>query len=313
MVNVLHHVQNITPVLKMAMESVQPGGHLIIKDHFVDDGNILLATLVHVLKDGDSSIDNPPRLYFRSLEVIITYLRNNGWVVKTHKLAWSYVGDVILVCTNYSGAVDQRVSELEQKVSDLTELVKTLSVRGQRKVFNEDYRVEELRHPKKRHVIDRHDLAAEIKPTLKRIYPTKANKIPPYKKRVSQRDKGANGQQVIEENNSHDQDKVLQGQVKSKQRKKVPVAHIYREQPVEKKEKIPVQVGGSGTVDRRVKSLVEREVVTTSLRPPRKYQVVDQTNKQQGESIDKIVVEERGCPVGEGKPRVKYRIKEPDC
>lgn len=159
MVNVMHHVEQLEPVLAQAMSGVRTNGTLIIKDHFVNTDSILIATLVHEMYEPTVMGVEPENLYFRDIVTIVDFIKAQGWIVKIEKLEGSDVSNYILVCVNSRDGGLSRVAALEERMDLLVEEVARL-----RETRSNDYSdpSEKLRRGgavRRKNVIDKHDLA----------------------------------------------------------------------------------------------------------------------------------------------------------
>lgn len=161
-VNVLHHVDNLAPVMRTMMDSVSAGGYMLIKDHFVGPTNVCLAVLVHEMYDPSCELKESENLYFRSLSVIVDFIRHRGWTVDIHALKFSDVGDIVLVCRNTRDGGRSQIVHLEDKVAKLTQEVYDLKQMVSQNYNNPQYVVEpnKKKDHKPKDVIYKHNLAS---------------------------------------------------------------------------------------------------------------------------------------------------------
>jgi hypothetical protein len=164
MVNVLHHLPNATRTLTEVMASVKVGGVLLIKDHFVDNTNVILATLVHEMYEKTKPGDVIDDMYFRTQISIVQFFRDHGWVVTCNPLKGSDIGDIILVCRNAVDGGKSQIIQLEEKVDYLLREFRELKLKSEKQYFNSgydqlDYKKKIRNRQQKEKVVKKHDLA----------------------------------------------------------------------------------------------------------------------------------------------------------
>lgn len=150
------------------MNSVAVGKLLIIKDHFVNSTNVVLAVLVHEMYEPSCSHERPEPLYFRELRVLVEYIRYQGWTVDVKEVPYSDVGDLILVCRNSKDNGISQIVHLENQVNDLTQKVYDLTQLVSQQFNNPKYENQQLKSKvKERPIVKNNDLAV---PTEDRGY-----------------------------------------------------------------------------------------------------------------------------------------------
>jgi len=164
MVNVLHHIPDATKLLFGVMASVKVGGILLIKEHFVNETNVILATLVHEMYEKTEFGDEIDDLYFRAQLSIVQFFRVHGWVVTLMPVKGSDIGDVVLICRNAVDGGKSQIVQLEEKVDYLLREFRELKLKSEKQYFNSgydqlDYKKKMKNRQQKAKVIDKHDLA----------------------------------------------------------------------------------------------------------------------------------------------------------
>jgi len=139
MVNVIHHVDELQYALTDAMSRVEEGGTLMIKDHFVNGANVILAVLLHEMYEPTTTLSSAEVLYFRPLKAVVDFIRMQGWVVDVRSVPKSDVGDTVLICRNLRMGGRAQIIDLEDKVLKLAEEVAELKVMLSAKFQNASY------------------------------------------------------------------------------------------------------------------------------------------------------------------------------
>jgi len=164
MVNVMHHVSDISTLLDEVMLYVSPGGTLIIKDHFLSSVNKILCSLVHDCYEPDKA----ENIYTHKLAEIVRYMITNGWKVTYMEIPDSDLGDMILVCKYQNSNNDSLVETLVDKVAEMSNEIKKLQNRckelEKRSEVRED-REEVDRMP----VVNRYDLVGHTPEKMHRV------------------------------------------------------------------------------------------------------------------------------------------------
>jgi len=159
MVNVIHHVADLEPVLAKAMMSVRVNGTLVIKDHFVNAQSILLTTLVHEMYEPTEFGTVSENLYFRNLLTIVEFIKAQGWLVRVEKLENNDVSNFILVCVNSRDGGLTRVAALEERMDLLIDEVLKLKEQKSNDYHDPSEKLRRGGAARRKNVIDRHDLA----------------------------------------------------------------------------------------------------------------------------------------------------------